>query len=152
MADIIPLHGVKPERTGWRDESLSRRHRHWGFDCPGNDLDWIEYDRGEPVALFEYKNEFAESLMLSNELKSRRPLSVFKRLADRANLPAFICRYASDFAAFKVAPLNAESKKQLPDRATMSEIEYVRFLYRLRGRKLPRKVEEFLSGQIPLEF
>lgn len=38
-----------PERTGWRDENLSRRHREWGFHCPAVDLGFllIEYDTGE---------------------------------------------------------------------------------------------------------
>lgn len=39
------------ERTGWRDERLSRRHREWGFDCPMVDCDFIavEFDHKEPV-------------------------------------------------------------------------------------------------------
>jgi len=47
---------VRPERTGWRDLELSKRHRQWGWDCPGIDLDFLflEYDRGKAVAIVEY--------------------------------------------------------------------------------------------------
>jgi hypothetical protein len=46
------------ERTGWRDESVSRRHRKWGFDCPATDLDFmlLEYNHGAPVAVVDYKH------------------------------------------------------------------------------------------------
>jgi len=29
------------ERTGFRDEALSRRHREWGINCPAVDVDWL---------------------------------------------------------------------------------------------------------------
>ena len=47
---------VRQERTGWRDEALSKRHRDWGWDCPAIDIDFlmIEYDKGKSVALVEY--------------------------------------------------------------------------------------------------
>ena len=32
---------VRPERTGWRDEKLSQRHRMWGWDCPAVDIDFL---------------------------------------------------------------------------------------------------------------
>ena len=53
--------GVRAERTGWRDQALSDRHREWGFNCPSVDLDFlmVEYNIGLPVALVEYKNERA---------------------------------------------------------------------------------------------
>ena len=49
------------ERTGWRDQALSERHRAWGWDCPALDMDFvmIEYDNGKATALVEYKHEQA---------------------------------------------------------------------------------------------
>ena len=49
---------VAPERTGWRDEKISLRHRMWGFDCPAVDVDFVmvEFDRARVVAIVEYKN------------------------------------------------------------------------------------------------
>lgn len=29
------------ERTGWRDEEISARHRIWGVNCPAVDLDFL---------------------------------------------------------------------------------------------------------------
>jgi hypothetical protein len=44
---------VRPERTRWRDEALSARHRKWGFHCPAVDLDLIlcEYDTAHVAAI-----------------------------------------------------------------------------------------------------
>ena len=50
--------GVRQERTGWRDQAISLRHRTWGFNCPGVDFDFLmlEYSTGKPVAVVEYKH------------------------------------------------------------------------------------------------
>ena len=50
--------GVRQERTNWRDQELSARHRTWGFNCPAVDLDFlmVEYNIGKPVGLIEYKH------------------------------------------------------------------------------------------------
>lgn len=46
------------ERTGWRDEAISARHRRWGYNVPAVDLDFplIEYDRGVCKAIIDYKH------------------------------------------------------------------------------------------------
>ena len=55
------------ERTGWRDERISQRHRLWGVECQAIDLDFLlveyrsEYDDIRPVAIIEYKHECAPS-------------------------------------------------------------------------------------------
>ncbi len=36
---------VRQERTGWRDEKISQRHREWGYNCPAVDLDFEVVDR-----------------------------------------------------------------------------------------------------------
>ncbi len=79
---------VKPERTGWRDAWLSGRHRLWGWDCPWQDIDWLEYDNGHPVALFEYKHSSAPPLN-----PSHLGVQAMIELADRARLPFFGVRY-----------------------------------------------------------
>lgn len=131
---------VRQERTGWRDESLSQRHRFWGWDCPAVDLDFLflEYDRGKATALVEYKNEHA-----SPQRASHPTYQALIDLGSRAGIPVFAVRYADDFAWFLVVPLNDTAYMQLPDRAEMSEREYVAFLYRLRGYEVP---EEVLAG------
>ena len=119
------------ERTGWRDEALSKRHHDWGYDCPAIDLDFIliEYDGGSPVALIEYKHERAKPIDLSHP--SYRALAI---LGERADVPVFIVRYADDFSWWEVQAANMVAEHILPEPRRVEEKRYVRFLYWLRGR------------------
>lgn len=135
---------VKSERNGWRDETISRRHRDWGYDCPALDLDWlvIEYDAAIPVALVEYKNENAR--MASTKEANYRALI---KLGDMSGLPVFAVRYASDLSWFRVTALNCVARGKVPDRSQkMTELEYVTLLYKLRDRELPIEVARKLFG------
>ncbi len=125
---------TKYERTGWRDEALSLRHRDWGMDCPMLDLDFVvvEYDHCQPQALVEYKHELAKIQHLDHP--SYRTLV---SLGNLASLPAFFCRYAGDFSWWKPVGLNRAAKLLLPDRVNWSERDWVTFLYLLRGRGMP---------------
>lgn len=135
---------VKPERNGWRDETISLRHREWGYNCPALDLDWlvIEYDTAIPVALVEYKNEHAR--MASSKEANYRALI---KLGDMSSLPVFAVRYASDLSWFRVTALNCIARGKVPERShEMTELEYVTLLYKLRDRELPAEVAIKLSG------
>jgi len=138
---------VRPERTAWRDQQFSERHRLWGWDCPAEDVDFlmIEYDTAEPRAIMEYKHESARGQT------SRHPsYEAISRLADRGRIPFFAVRYADDLSWWIVTGLNGQARGLLGVTAErfFSEIEYVRFLYeRIRGRPLPREVGETILGQ-----
>jgi hypothetical protein len=123
---------VRQERTGWRDEALSLRHREWGWDCPALDLDFIliEYDTGEPVARVEYKHEAARPVNVTHP--SYRALAI---LGERADLPVFLVRYAGDFSWWDVQALNTVAALILPEPRHVAETQYIRFLHWLRGRK-----------------
>ena len=127
------------ERTGWRDESLSLRHREWGYDCPAVDLDFllIEYDHAEPKALVEYKNEHAQPIHINKSPS----IKAMANLANNAQLPAFLVRYADDFSWWKVKALNTYALPYM-EQAEMyfNEVEYVTLLYRVRGRKIPQSI------------
>jgi hypothetical protein len=125
---------VRPERSGWRDLALSQRHRKWGWDCPAVDLDFLflEYDKGEPVAIIEYKHERA-----SPQYASHPTYQAMIRLGTRANIPVFAARYKDDFSDFAIVPLNALAQEKLPDRKNMTEREWVTFLYNIRGYTPP---------------
>ena len=141
---------VSEERTGWRDEAISQRHRElWGFNCPAVDIDWlvIEYDLGEPVAIVEYKAHGAR--IPGEKDKNRRALS---RLGDRAELPVFCVKYKTDWTGWCVWSWNDLARQTIPIMALMSELEYVSLLYQLRGRQLPPTVqEEILKSYKPNE-
>lgn len=123
---------VRPERTGWRDLELSARHRRWGWDCPAVDLDFLflEYDHGKAVALVEYKHENAQP-----QYATHPTYQAMIDLGTRAQVPVFAVRYKSDFSEWKVVPLNTIAMSKLKERKTMTEREWITFLYELRGYK-----------------
>lgn len=125
---------VREERSGWRDLTLSQRHREWGWDCPAVDLDFLllEYDKGKASALVEYKHEDAAPVRMVHPT-----MRALQDLSDRAGLPALVVRYADDFSLFRVTPLNELAREWVSERTTMTEQEYVALLYRIRGRELP---------------
>lgn len=125
---------TRAERTGWRDQSLSERHRRWGWNCPAVDLDFpmVEYDSGKVVALVEYKNEHA-----APQKASHPTYQALCDLAERANIPFLVARYADDFSWFKAVPLNNSAKHFLPETQQMTEHDFVALLYRMRGREMP---------------
>lgn len=123
------------ERTGWRDEALSLRHREYGQNLPAIDIDFmlIEYDHEEPKALVEYKNEHAQPINVS---KSPSILAM-TNLANRAEIPAFLVRYADDFSWWKVLALNDRAALYLTDNLQiMDEAEWVSILYAVRGKQI----------------
>lgn len=129
--------GVRQERTGWRDIGLSAQHRAWGFDVPCVDIDFLllEYDRGEPSALIEFKHENARLVNLAHP--SYLALST---LGTRAGIPVFVVRYGNGYGWFKTQSVNELAQRLLPSVATMTQHEWVTFLYRLRGREVPTGV------------
>lgn len=128
---------VKTERTGWRDQSLSARHRLWGYDCPAVDIDFllVEYNAGKVCGLVEYKNEHAN---IGNT--SGKTFQALIDLGDRAKCPVFVCWYADDFSWFAVKPMNRAAKRIMPHNYRLSERQYVSFLYHLRGLEAPEDV------------
>lgn len=128
---------VRKERTGWRDEELSRRHRLWGWDCPAIDIDFLmlEYNRGEPVAVVEYKHENAPLQ------KPKHPsYKAIRSLCDKAEIPFFGVRYAHDFTWWRITSLNSLAKKSIPVQRReelWTERDWVEFLYGLRESSLP---------------
>ena len=132
---------VKPDR-GLHDNMLSQWHRRLGWNLPAVDLDYplIEYDKGLPVALIEYKYEKAQKIVLAHP--TFRALST---LAERARLPFFVIRYKGDFSAFHVIPVNSYAKRKVQGEKFLSEAEYVKFLYWLRGYDCPRSILDGLK-------
>jgi len=128
---------VREERSGWRDLDLSQRHRKWGWDCPAVDLDFLflEYDKGKAVAIVEYKHERA-----APQYASHPTYQAMIDLGTRAHIPVFVCRYKSDFSEWLAVPLNEFAYERLPERRTMTEREWVTFLYELRGYTPPESL------------
>lgn len=136
---------VKTERTGWRDLRLSERHRRWGWDCPAVDLDFLflEYDKGKAVALVEYKHEFSPL-----QHSTHPTYQALIDLANRASLPVFGVRYADDFTWYLVTPLNEWAKILCEKQTTMTEEEWVTFLYHIRGYELPDSIFAYKDVEV----
>jgi hypothetical protein len=133
------LNSVSPERTGWRDERLSLRHRFWGYDCPAVDLDFlmVEYDKGKVCAIVEYKHELALP-----QYPSHPSYKAVADLANRAKVPFFAVRYSDDLSSWKAHPINSLAKKFLSSPIELSEKGWVEVLYRIRGRAMPENLFE----------
>jgi hypothetical protein len=119
------------ERTGWRDERISARHRQWGYNCPAVDLDFLvaEYNVGEPVALVEYKHESAQQAQLQHP--TYRALS---SLCRRADLPFMVVYYRPDPWRFLVVPVNERAVAFYRGPQSLSERRFVKSLYVMRER------------------
>lgn len=141
---------VRQERTGWRDEDISARHRLWGWDCPAIDIDFlmVEYDYGSPKALIEYKywNETARHPNLNSP-----SYAAIRELADNSKIPFLIVFYFKNPWIFHVVPGNQfASLAGFPDQNRhWTEREFVESLYRLRGRLLPQDIDAKLCRDLP---
>lgn len=130
------------ERTGWRDEAISQRHRTWGRFATAIDIDFVLIEStfaAEPKALIEYKAQpggYATSFQLR----------VLCNLANMAGLPAFVAKYWSDTWAFIVLPQNDHAREWMKSARRMSERQYVMFLQDIRGvrEQLPEHLQDVL--------
>jgi len=95
---------VKQERTFERDLILCELHRQWGYDVPACDIDFLDYDRANPIALIEYKkrdNWETARVEYDSNLKALIKLGV------RAKVPVFCVFYKPDHSMFRVIGLNS---------------------------------------------
>jgi hypothetical protein len=143
--------GVRQERTDWRDERISHRHREWGFDCPAVDVDFlmVEYDRGLPVGIVDYKHYKAREPVLDGP--SYRAI---KALADGYRPgPLFfiVAFYWPDIWSFQTLLVNEAAKTDFEHRKLMTEREFVSRLYRARRRVTVGQVASILCDELPPE-
>lgn len=140
------VNGVRQERTGWRDERISRRHREWGAACTAVDIDFLllEYHANAPAALIEYKAVGARWPDMSKGV-----YPALRTLSDCARIPFFLVFYEPTRWWFRLVPANDHAKRHFPYQVTLSEREYVSALYRLRGVSLPVDVYQRLGGYKP---
>ncbi len=121
------------ERTGWRDQQISERHRHWGSDIYFTDIDFcgIEYYSRKGIILVEYKEWCKrDSLVIQSA-----PHQTLAWLADGRSIPACVVIYNFDVLprTFEVIPLNDSARRHFGKRRIMTEEEWVTHQFRLRG-------------------
>lgn len=132
------LKEVKPERNSWRDEWISNRHREFGWDAPMTDLDFpaLEYNKGVPVALIEYKHYKAKVTLNHPSMKA------MTWMADKCEIPFFTVIYYPEFNNYYVIPMNT-CASQVPHceiSRIWSEKNYVKMLYWLRKVTCPPEI------------
>lgn len=125
--------------TGWRDGLLNVRHTYWGHEAPavGMQFPMIEYDKGDPLAVISYQRR-GEQLPSGREVS--RTYEAFGRLHRETGeqLPFFTVQYDVRNWSYRVFSHN-ESARQFLDQGwtKMTEQQFARNLYRLRGRHAP---------------
>ena len=138
---------VAKERTGWRDEAISLRHREWGWNCPTADLDFVlcEYNRALPVAIVEYKERHAEKPDFKTA--TYRALKSLADLYSPGSLPFFVATYDQHDFWFVVTCVNDAARYFFRgcEGLVLTEQRYVRGLYLMRKICLSEKDEEIIS-------
>lgn len=112
-------------------QKLSDWHRTIGYNCPAVDIDLLllEFDKGEPVALIEYKHERAPL-----QRTSHPSYKALITLGNRAELPVFAVRYDDSLTWFRVTALNTYAQVFIPEKQkVMTEPQYKQFLHNIRG-------------------
>jgi hypothetical protein len=139
---------TRPERTQWRDQKLSERHRAWGFNCPAIDIDFlmVEFHTGKPVAIIDYKR-YTGSIKNLNQ----KSIDAISTLASNSNIPFFVVFYWDDVWAFRITAINSIAKNTLQqykidENKILTEQQYVYFLYKLRNIKLTKEEEELIKS------
>ena len=138
--------GVRQERTGWRDQEISERHRLWGASCPAVDLDFLltEIHVGEPAALVEYKHFAARPINPGSAV-----FMALRKLADRAGIPFLVAWYWPGSWAFRVRPMNQLAHEHFADPEDFTERAYVKRLYLLRRLTLANSLSDSLCDLLP---
>jgi len=127
------LRQVKQRRTQYRAAEALDRHREYGWDAPSTDLDCVEYDHGQPVAIVEYKHYRASKVDLQHPTCRAN-----RALADAAGIPFLLVRYWPCRWTYYVQAANDIAAEEIPPEGELdSEWYYVDLLYYLRDRCMP---------------
>ena len=143
---------VREERSGWRDESISKRHREWGFNCPGVDLDFlmVEYNHGLPIAVVEYKHWKARSVNMKHPTyQALRRLCDNYRSDDVDGLAFLIARYWPESWSFRIRPANSIATRWFCENEPMTEQQFVMRLYKMRDLACRESTKRHLKDKMP---
>ena len=138
---------VKQERTGWRDENLSRFHRLLGYNCPMVDIDFLvaEYDNKKVVAVIEYKNEHADPRTISAETNTS--LKATADFCTDAGRPMFIVVYSDDFNTWTIYPINDLAVETLNGKKQSYQLTRKQFIYGFLYKTLRARIPDSLDAK-----
>lgn len=124
---------MSSERTGWRDAWISDWHQRQHRSLCMSDIDFLAVEMtgaNNPVAIVDYKR------MRPRSMESTVALRGCNNLANSAQIPFFIVFY-NEVPTFTVQPINRFARWFVKQEIEMSEYDYVRLLFVLRGDDPP---------------
>jgi hypothetical protein len=132
---------------------LGLRHRLYGVDLPAVDIDFLlcEYNRNRAVALIEYKHCSAGEDRMHWDgrdvprVLTKSAIVTLRNLAERARLPLLVAFYDPDSWRYDIYELFDGRGFSLKNEC-LTELEFVRFLYKLRGMKMPEELHGKLNS------
>lgn len=147
LAEWHHKHGFAYSRADINDLDLNDRHRKWGWNCPAVDIDklFIEYNHCLPVAVMDYK--LRESLYVPEPNRSSANNRATSNLC-RENVPFFVTIYTKYPWNFRPIWINARARELAPQKQFLTEVEFVEYLYHLRGCVVPSSIASELDNQI----
>lgn len=154
---------LKADGTLGYDPTIMDRHNRWGQHVPCTDFDWpvYEFGDGQCKALIEYKQDRIPPTVL----KEKRVDAFF---TINPAMPTLVVVYdnASDPWTIWIVKANKPAVQNLTDffgdlkprcelwkwktkGVRLSEVDYVRWLWSLRGMSCPQAVIDDLNGVAP---
>ena len=108
----MEVKSVPKERTGWRDEAISRRHRLYGVECPMIDIDFLvsenSYDQSKSI--IEYKSDLVPQPPDFTNTQYRTLIN----LSNKAELPFYSVYYNKNIWCYTVYPGNDLAFETIP--------------------------------------
>jgi len=130
---------ARQEKSFARDMTFHINRRAYGKDIPATDIDFLEFDKLEPVLLWEAKSD------KSHWRKGRRTASMIAqwKLAERAEIPYRVIEHSDDWSQVTVYEVK-EWKGWMPiigKETAMTLTEWIAALYAIRKREVPNGVK-----------
>lgn len=128
--------------TFYRDQTFLFNRREFGRNIPATDIDCLEFDRLEPICLWEAKSGRSSWRMGSSSIAAQY------LLAERAGVNYFVAEHNPDWSRIIVCHLSGldrEARKWTPPPIIENETTYdlrgfVKMLYSLRDRNIENEL------------
>ena len=135
VPEMEPDERTEVERSNWRDQQISERHRRYGYRMPAVDVDFLLVEAGGwnmPKAIIEYKHQCSDH----QKWIKKSGVTILRNLGLMARIPFVVAFYDDRKWSFHVYPLNFFALKFLDKDALLTEQEFVRILYRMRDMEI----------------
>ena len=128
------------DRTNWQAD----HHYKYGAKNHTHDVDmFIEHKSGEIAGLVEFKNP-GEPIELYK-------YGQFVNLANKAEIPAYICVGFEESKSYYIIPLNDLCKKipTMSKPRVLSEVSYIKFLHYIKKMNAPAELLVGKNNKVP---